>query len=62
MKGIIKYVLIAAVGYFIYDQYKKKIERDFAGDRPSGSGGVIKSKDGTPLESLQGVKSLPYTY
>lgn len=62
MKGIIKYVLIAAVGYFIYNQYRNRTQLTIKTDRPTGSGGMVRSQDVTQLESLQGIKKLPYTY
>lgn len=62
MKGIFKYVLIAAVGYFIYNQYKNKMQQTANTDRPTGSGGMVRSGSGLPLEAIQGIKKLPYTY
>jgi len=62
MKGIFKYVLIAAVGYFIYNKYRNRSQQNLNTDRPTGSGGMVKSGSGSQLESLQGIKKLPYTY
>lgn len=62
MKGIFKYVLIAAVGYFIYNQYKKSKQAPIKTDRPSGSGGMVRKGSDLPLEAIQGIKKLPYTY
>lgn len=62
MKGIFKYILIAAAGYFIYSQYKKSKQQDLNADRPSGSGGTVRSTDVAQLEAVQGIKKLPYTY
>jgi len=62
MKGIIKYVLIAAVGYYIYNQYRNRTQQTIKTDRPTGSGGMVRSGYALPLESLQGIKKLPYTY
>lgn len=62
MKGIFKYVLIAAVGYFIYNQYRNRSQQNINTDRPTGSGGTVRSGSGLPLEAIQGIKKLPYTY
>lgn len=62
MKGIFKYILLAAVGYYVYNQYKKSQQQDVNADRPSGSGGTVRVEQEALLQSINGTKKLPYTY
>ena len=61
MKGALKYLLIAAIGYYFYDQWKKS-QYTKPHDIPTGGGGIKQSDEVSQLESIQGVKKLPHTY
>ena len=67
MKGILKYLLIAAVGYFVYDQYKKSLYTKphdrLPADIPLGGGGTRhEANDKLQPATIEGIKKLPYTY